>query len=81
MTDGSPGDLVDPPPHERAAPAGDLDDLPRIMITAEEAHSVLQALFRHARREIRTGLRLFDPATPLHSAGWRAAGRDWFDLT
>ena len=78
--DGLPGNLVEPPPHERAHPVGNLDDLPRIMITAEEAYPVLEALFLRAREEVRMGFRIFDPATPLYSAEGRAVGRDWFDL-
>lgn len=80
MSDGEPGNLVRPPAHERAAAPGDLDDLPRVLITAEEAYPVLETLFLEARREIRMGFRIFDPATPLYSARARTVGRDWFDL-
>lgn len=78
--EGRPGDLVAPMRHERAAPPGGLGDLPRIMITADEACPVFEAPFLRACREIRMGFRILDPATPLRSAAGRSAGRNGFDL-
>ncbi len=81
MSDGAPGILTAGSPAPEAADApGDLADLPRILITAEEAFPALEGLFLSARREIRMGFRIFDPATPLYSDAGRAVGRDWFDL-
>ncbi len=81
MSDGAPGNLAERAPTREAAHArGDLDAMPRILITAEEAFPALEGLFLSARREVRMGFRIFDPATPLYSEAGRAVGRDWFDL-
>ena len=64
----------------RALPSPDITRLPMIMITAEEAYPVFEALFLEARHEIRMGFRIFDPSTPLYSEAGRAVGRDWFDM-